>query len=73
MAAALTAIGAALAGKDAGAAADLLVQRARIAADLALASSTNAKVVVQNGGGDAATLGAALGLAQQPRGVRPGK
>ena len=44
----------------------MLVARAKIAADLALATSTNAKVIVSGGGGGAAdaaaVAGATLGL-----------
>ena len=52
----------------AAAAARLLIDRAQIAANLALATSANAKVVVQGGGGggrttDAALYGTTLGLA----------
>ena len=55
-------------GDGAAAAARLLIDRAQIAANLALATSANAKVVVQGGGGggrttDAALYGTTLGLA----------
>ena len=64
MAAALGTVAGALAAAPAASdAARLLLDRARIAADLALATSANAKVVVA-GGGPAALAGAALGLTQ---------
>ena len=66
MAEALASIGGALAGAHGDAAAALLVARAKIAADLALATSANAKVIVSGGGGGAAdaaaVAGATLGL-----------
>ena len=53
-------------GFEGDAAAALLVARAKIAADLALATSANAKVIVSGGGGGAAdaaaVAGATLGL-----------
>ena len=55
-----------VAGAHGDAAAALLVARAKIAADLALATSANAKVIVSGGGGGAAdaaaVAGATLGL-----------
>ena len=70
LAGALAAVAAALADASTDAAARLLIDRAQIAANLALAASPNAKVVVQGGAGargagDAALYGTTLGLAHQ--------